>query len=81
LNKQRVYIDIYEKLHDLYSSPNVILVMKSERMRWAGNVVGMSRRGACSVRVGNTKESDHLEDLGVDWILKKFDGTAMSGFI
>jgi hypothetical protein len=27
-----------EELHDLYSSPNIIRMMKSRRMRWAGNV-------------------------------------------
>jgi hypothetical protein len=26
-----------EELHNLYSSPNVIRMMKSRRMRWAGN--------------------------------------------
>jgi hypothetical protein len=27
-----------EKLNDLYSSPNIIRVIKSRRMRWAGHV-------------------------------------------
>jgi hypothetical protein len=27
-----------EELHDLYSSPNVVRVIKSRRMRWAGHV-------------------------------------------
>jgi hypothetical protein len=27
-----------EELHDLYSSPNIIRIMKSRRMRWAGHV-------------------------------------------
>jgi hypothetical protein len=27
-----------EELNDLYSSPNIIRVIKSRRMRWAGNV-------------------------------------------
>jgi hypothetical protein len=27
-----------EGLHDLYSSPNIIRVIKSRRMRWAGHV-------------------------------------------
>jgi len=25
-----------EELHDLYSSPNIVRVIKSRRMRWAG---------------------------------------------
>jgi hypothetical protein len=27
-----------EELHNLYNSPNIIRVIKSRRMRWAGNV-------------------------------------------
>jgi len=27
-----------EELSDLYSSPNIVLVIKSRRMRWAGHV-------------------------------------------
>jgi hypothetical protein len=27
-----------EELHNLYASPNIIRVIKSRRMRWAGNV-------------------------------------------
>jgi hypothetical protein len=30
-----------EKLHNLYSSPNIIRMIKSRRMRWAGNVARM----------------------------------------
>jgi hypothetical protein len=33
-----------EELNDLYSSPNVIRVIKSKRMRWAGNVTRMGKR-------------------------------------
>jgi hypothetical protein len=36
-----------EKLNDLYTSPNVVRVIKSRRMRWAGHVARMGeRRGA-----------------------------------
>jgi hypothetical protein len=34
-----------EELHDLYSSPIIIRIIKSWRMRWAGHVVRMGRRG------------------------------------
>jgi hypothetical protein len=27
-----------EELHDLYSSPNIVPMIKSRRMRWAGHV-------------------------------------------
>jgi len=30
-----------EKLNDLYSSPNIVRVIKSRRMRWAGHVAHM----------------------------------------
>jgi hypothetical protein len=32
-----------EVLNDLYSSPNIIRVIKSRRMRWAGHVARMGR--------------------------------------
>ena len=30
-----------EELNNLYSSPNIVLVIKSRRMRWAGHVARM----------------------------------------
>ena len=30
-----------EELNDLYSSPNIVSVIKSRRMRWAGHVARM----------------------------------------
>jgi hypothetical protein len=42
-----------EELNDLYSSPNIIRVIKSRRMRWAGYVAHMGvRRGAYRILVG-----------------------------
>jgi hypothetical protein len=38
-----------EELHNLYSSPSIIRIMKSRRMRWAGHVARMGRRGTCIV--------------------------------
>jgi hypothetical protein len=32
-----------KELHDLYSSQNMIRVIKSRKMRWAGNVDGFLR--------------------------------------
>jgi hypothetical protein len=34
-----------EELHNLYSSPSIIRVIKSRRMSWAGHVARMGRRG------------------------------------
>jgi hypothetical protein len=33
-----------EELRDLYSSPSVIRIIKSRRMRWAGNVSRMEKK-------------------------------------
>jgi hypothetical protein len=30
-----------DELHNLYSSPNIVRVIKSKRMRWAGHVAHM----------------------------------------
>jgi hypothetical protein len=34
-----------EGLHNLYSSPSIIRMIKSRRMRWAGHVARMSSKG------------------------------------
>jgi hypothetical protein len=34
-----------EELHDLYSLPSIIRVVKLRRMKWAGHVAQMERRG------------------------------------
>ena len=70
-----------EELYPLYSSPNIIRVIKSVRLRWAGHVA-LWRRGGVHTGFwwGNLGEWDHLEDRGVDgriilkWILEKWDG-------
>jgi hypothetical protein len=42
-----------DELNDLYSSPNIIRVMKSRRMRWTGHVARMGeKRGANRILVG-----------------------------
>jgi hypothetical protein len=42
-----------EELYDLYSSPNIIHVIKSRRMRWTGRVACMGEtRGIYRVLVG-----------------------------
>jgi hypothetical protein len=42
-----------DELHSLYSSPNIVRVIKSRRMRWAGHVASMGEgRGVYRVLVG-----------------------------
>jgi hypothetical protein len=42
-----------EELHDLYSLPSIIRIMKARRMRWAGHVTRMrKKRNACRLLVG-----------------------------
>jgi hypothetical protein len=68
-----------EKLNDLYSSPDIVRVIKSRIMRWAGHVARTEdRRGAYMVSLwGYLRGRDHLEDLGLDgkiilnWLYKK----------
>jgi hypothetical protein len=46
-----------EKLHNLYSSPDIIRIIKSRRMRWAGYVARMEeKRSAYRIWVGKPKE-------------------------
>ena len=50
-----------EELYDLYSSPNIIRVIKSRRMKRAGHVVRMGeRRSAYSVLVGKPEGKSPL---------------------
>jgi hypothetical protein len=55
-----------DELHNLYSSLNIVKVIKSRRMRWAGHV---ARMGEGEMFTGfwleSQKARDHWEDLGV----------------
>ena len=56
-----------EELNVLYFSPNIVRVIKSRRLRWAGHVACMGRRRACTgFWWGNWRERDCWGDPGVD---------------
>jgi hypothetical protein len=43
-----------EKLHDVYSSPNIVQVIKSRRVKWAREVGRVGERSAYGVGGGGT---------------------------
>jgi hypothetical protein len=52
---------VTKKLYALYSSPNIIRVIKSRRLRWAGHVARKGkRRGAYRALVGKPESSGPL---------------------
>jgi hypothetical protein len=51
-----------EKLCDLYSSPSIIIIIKSRSMKWAGHVARMGeKRNACRLLVGKPERKRPLE--------------------
>ena len=67
-----------EELHSLYRSPNIVRVIKSRRLRWAGHVARMEEdRISFKILTGKLQERDLSGGLGVDgrtileWTLKR----------
>jgi hypothetical protein len=53
-----------DELHGLYSSPNIVKVIKSGMKRWAGNVARMGRREVFTgFWLEGPKGRDYWEDL------------------
>ena len=69
-----------EELNDLYSSPNIVRVIKSRRMRWAAHIARMGdRRGVYRVLVRKPERKRIRGRPGVDgrilrWIFRQCDG-------
>jgi hypothetical protein len=57
-----------EKLNDLYFLPNIVGVVKSRRMRWAGNVARMGEgRGVHRILVGKPEGTRPLGRPRLRW--------------
>ena len=58
-----------EELNGLYSSPNIVRVIKSRRMRWAGHVARMvEERGVYRVLVGKPEGKRPLGRPRLRWV-------------
>ena len=57
-----------EELNDLYCSPNIVRVIKSRRMRWAGHVARMGEKGVYRVLVGKPEERRPLGRPRPRWV-------------
>jgi hypothetical protein len=75
------------KLHNLFSTPDIIWQIRSRRMLWAGHVARMEEeRNVYRVLVGKPEGKIHLEDQGIDgrmgskWTLGRLVGRVWSGF-
>jgi len=57
---RRIFGPRRDELNDLYSSPNIVRVIKSRRMRWAGHVARMGEERGCIRSLWeNRRERDH----------------------
>jgi hypothetical protein len=57
-----------QELHDLYSSPNIVRMIKPRGIRWAEHVACFGGRGEMhtGIWLRNLRERDLLVDLGVN---------------
>jgi hypothetical protein len=58
-----------EELHNFHSSPNIIRMIKSRRMRWAGHLARIvEKRNACRILVGKPEEKRPLGRPRHRWV-------------
>ena len=69
--RQRIGLDRRlhnEELHSLYRSPNIVRVIKSRRLRWAGYVARMEEgRSVFKILTGKPTGKRHLETSRHRW--------------
>jgi hypothetical protein len=83
-----------EELRDLYSSPSIIRIMKSRRMRWAGYVARMEeeeeekkKRNSYRLLAGKPEGKRPLGRPNVGgwiilgWIFERWDGMMWTGLV
>jgi hypothetical protein len=76
-----------DEFHNLYSSPNIVRVIKSRRLRWTGHAARMGMGEVFTeFWLGGPKGKDHLEDLDVGgkitlrWTLGRWGSMGRTGF-
>jgi hypothetical protein len=75
-----------EELNDLYSSPNIVRVIKSRRMRLAERVAREGEERRIQGFGGKPEGKNHLGDPGVDasiilrWIFRRWDAWLWAGW-
>jgi hypothetical protein len=71
-----------EELRNLYSSPSIIRIIKSRRIRWAGHVAQMGeKRNAYRLLVGRKEDQDVGGWIILGWILERWDGVMWTGLV
>ena len=85
-NQLDVHFFMYIYFYSLHVSANIVRVIKSRRMRWAGHVARMGEeRGVYRVLVGKPEVRNNWGDLGVDgwiilgWICRRWDVGVWTG--
>ena len=77
-----------EELNDLYCSPNIVRIIKSRKMRWAGHVACMEEgRVVHKVLVGKPKgkrplgRPRHRWEDNIKMIFRKWEGVVGTGWV
>jgi hypothetical protein len=60
-----------EELYDLHLSPNIIRVIKSRKMRWAGHLARMGRNGTYGILLGKPEREGARRRIILKWLLEE----------